>query len=345
MENNDKNKVLQFPKLKERLIEKGLHSLKSKNYKEALSLLLQAQDLAGEHDEIDLGIVLCLLELGELEEAKSRCKLMLQQDIGDYFNVLQVYLTILIQLGQYKDVKDTIEAVLEEDQIPSQFAESFYQLLELSRKMITASDQEYQMDDEDEQFEENYTLSERIQDVLIHQADRNNQAAFVHSIKEYSIHKYVELLKPFLTDPAKDPMIKTLLLQIMMEQNVQEEITVEKLGETIQIVPAQIEDLLTDEFSIEVLGHLENGLGNENPTLYEVAKELWMRVLFILFPFVPKDQKPIIWAAALHLYGYELHGIEIENSELEDMYGVNVFQLKQAIDRIQKIEEISYLYD
>jgi tetratricopeptide (TPR) repeat protein len=347
-ENNDNNlkeaTVIQFPKLKERLIEKGLEALKSKKYNDALSLLLQAQELAGEHDEIDLGIVLCLLELGELEEAKDRCKLMLHQDIGDYFNVLQVYLTILIQLRQYQEVKETIEAVLEEDQVPSKYAESFYQLLELSKKMILSGDELYELDEESEDRVE-YTLSERIQEILLDREDRNEQAAFVHSIKEYSVHKYLELLNQFLGNPTKDPMIKTLLLQIMMEQNVQDQMVVEKFGETIQVVPAAMGDILSDEYSMLVLRYLEDRLGNENPTLYEVTKELWMRVLFVLFPFIPDEENPSIWSAALHLYGYELHGIEIENSELEELYGVTIFQLKQAIDKIQKIEEISFLYE
>ncbi|MBD8068877.1 tetratricopeptide repeat protein [Bacillus sp. PS06] len=333
--------VIQFPNLKERLIEKGLQSLKSKNYKDALSLLLQAQELAGEHDEIDLGIVLCLLELGELEEAKQRCKLMLHQDIGDYFNVLQVYLTILIQLRQYQEVKETIEAVLEEDQVPPQYAESFYQLLELSKKMIHSGDELYKLEEESEE-PITYTLSERIQEILLERDDRNEQAAFIHSIKEYSLHKDLELLKEFVSHPNKDPMMKTLLLQILMDQKVNEEIAVEKFGQVLHVIPATMGDILSDEYSMSVLRHLEDQLGNENPTLFEVTKEIWMRVLFVLFPFVPTEDSPSIWAAALHLYGYELHGIEIENAELEESYGVNVFQLKHVINKIQKIEEITY---
>ncbi|MFC4320984.1 tetratricopeptide repeat protein [Litchfieldia salsa] len=344
-EENHKATVIQFPKLKERLIEKGLEALKSKNYKDALSLLYQAKELAGEHDEIDLGIVLCLLELGDLEEAKDRCKLMLHHDIGDYFNVLQVYLTILIQLRQYQEVKETIEAVLEEDQVPSKYAESFYQLLELSKKMIISGDELYELDVEDEESVVEYTLTERIQDVLLDRGDRNEQAVFVHGIKEYSLHKDLELLNEFLGNPSKDPMIKTLLLQLMMEQNIHNTMVVEKFGQTVEVVPAKMGDILTDDYSMRVLRTLEDQLGNENPTLYEVTKEIWMRVLFILFPFIPEEENSSIWSAALHLYGYELHGIEIENSELEELYGVTIFELKQAIDKIQKLEEISYLYE
>ncbi|MCG0041127.1 tetratricopeptide repeat protein, partial [Escherichia coli] len=68
--------------------------------------------------DLHLGMAICFLELGELEEAASVCEKMLKEGYGHYFTVLQVYMTILIQLKKYEEVKSTIEAVLEENQLP-----------------------------------------------------------------------------------------------------------------------------------------------------------------------------------------------------------------------------------
>ncbi len=339
-DNHQKKNVIQFPKLKERLIEKGLESLKSKKFKEALTLLGQAEGLTDERDEIELGIVLCLLELGDLDEAKARCKRMLQQDIGDYFNVLQVYLTILIQLRQYKEVKETIEAVIEEDQIPSNYIESFYKLLDLSIKMTSDNEGDnYEILDNSNED----SLQERIEDILIRKNNYHEQAALVQSIKDYNLHKHLEVLSTFLQDENKHPIVKTIILQLLKEQHVQAELKIEKFGEVKIVIPSQLSDLLDEDYTKAVLDQLEDHLGNENPSLFEVTKELWLRLLFCLYPFTPKDDNPSIWAAALHLYGNELHGIEIENSVLEETYGVSLFELKHIIDTIQKIEEISYM--
>ena len=328
--------VIQFPKLRERLIEKGLSTLKEKNFKQALSLLLQAEELNEDHDEIELGIVICLLELGQLDEAKSRCKAMLQQDIGDYFNVLQVYLTILIQLGEYDDVRNTIEMVLEENQIPAQYLESFYNLLELSKKMIDTQVEE------PEHFHEEIDLEVQLHNVLIENSNSSEQIGLIQSLKERNIHKYIEIFKLFLQDETKHPIVKSLILQLLMENKVSEDVTVTKLGKSITRAPDQLEDLGDSNYSKSVLNLLDDKLGNENPTLYEVTKDLWLRYLFVLYPFTPTES-PEIWAAGLHLYGYELHGIEIGNTELENTYNINLFQLKGIIDQIQQIEEISLL--
>lgn len=55
--------------------------------------------------DLHLGMAICFLELGELEEAKSVCEKMLKEGYGHYFTVLQVYMTILIQLKNTKKSK------------------------------------------------------------------------------------------------------------------------------------------------------------------------------------------------------------------------------------------------
>jgi len=342
MKDNEKKEkkqanVIQFPKLKERLINKGLDALNSKKFKEALDLLLQAQDLTEQHDEIDLGIVICLLELGRLNEAKDRCKLMLHQDIGDYFNVLQIYLSILIQLGEYQEVIRTIEAVLEEDQIPPTYFENFSKLLELSRKMTESPEIEAPNYAEGNAVD----LEETLKQTLIENDYHHEQAALLQQLKDQNIHKYVPVFAHFLQVPSKHPIIKTMVLQLLMMNKVSDSITMEKFGEIRLVVPSNLHDLSEDDYAREVLALLEDRLGQENPTLFEVAKELWLRYMYILFPFTPTEDQPSIWAAALHLYSCELQGIDIENDEIENNYKISIFQLKYAMDKIQMVEEVS----
>ena len=102
MREKNRTNVIPFPNLKDRLLEKGMDALKGKNFQEALIMFSDAKKLDQDQAEIHLGIALCLMELGELEDAKKVCKKMLLEDIGHYFTVLQVYLTILIQLRQYE---------------------------------------------------------------------------------------------------------------------------------------------------------------------------------------------------------------------------------------------------
>ncbi|MEH7236219.1 tetratricopeptide repeat protein [Bacillus sp. JJ1562] len=333
----NQDKIIPFPKLKERLMEKGHEALTNKKFNEALTFLKQAKELEIGNHEIELGIVICLFELGELEQAKENCLVMLKEDVGDYFHVLQIYVTILIQLGQYDEVKTTIEAVLDEDAIPPGYLDNLSQLLELSKRMLVTDgvEQESEYSNED--------IKEQLQNVLYNEGIVGNQLAIIQSLKELNIRKYLDVLVPFLTIPEKHPVVKTILIQLLVTNQVDLEVEVEKFGETIKINPLMLVDPSMSPFTIQVLSILDEQLQNENPTLYETAKEIWLQHLFVLYPFTLEKEEPSMYAAALHLYSAELHGIEIENQTLEQMYGVGLFELKHTLENIEKVERFSYI--
>lgn len=330
------DKVIPFPKLKERLIEKGLEALTNKKFKEALTLLLQAQELERGNHEIELGIVICLFELGELEQAKENCLTMLKEDIGDYFHVLQIYVTILIQLGQYDEVKTTIEAVLDDNSVPPEYLDNLSQLLELSKRMLYSDEVKIETENSNE------NVKEHLQNVLYNEETIGNQIAAIQSLKELNIRKYLDILVPFLAKHDKHPIVKTIILQLLVTNQVDLEIEVEKLGETIKVNPIKLVDPSLSPFTNQVLSILDEQLQNDNPTLYETAKEIWLQFLFVLYPFTLEEEDPSTYAATLHLYSAELHGMEIQNRTLEQIYGVSLFELKHTLNKLQMVERFSY---
>ncbi|WP_449537162.1 tetratricopeptide repeat protein [Ferdinandcohnia sp. Marseille-Q9671] len=334
---NKQEKIIQFPKLKERLMEKGLDALTNKKFKEALSLLLQAQEMEEGNHEIELGIVICLFELGELEQAKENCLAMLKEDIGDYFHVLQIYVTILIQLGQYDEVKTTIEAVLDEDSVPPEYLDTLTQLLELSSRMLYSDDVGEEVEISSEE------IMEQLRTTLYNEDNIAKQIALVQSIKDLNVRKYLELLVPFLSMKEKHPIVKTIIMQLLVENKVDMEIEAEKFGEVVTVNPSELEDPSVSPITSRILSILEEKLENENPSLFETAKELWLRHLFVLYPFTLEEENPSMYAAALHLYSSELHGLDIENRTLEQYYGVSLFELKFTLEKLEKVERGSII--
>ena len=61
-----------------------------------------------------------------------RCSL---KGIGDYFQMVDLYLTILIQLHEYQEIVITIEALLDEKEIPPEKHDHFLTILQFSRRM------------------------------------------------------------------------------------------------------------------------------------------------------------------------------------------------------------------
>ncbi|MFD1735995.1 tetratricopeptide repeat protein [Bacillus salitolerans] len=331
MENREKDhNVVPFPNLKQRILEKGMDAIKHKQFDEALDLLQQALPLEEQIDEVYLGIVVCLFELGHLEEAKEKCQLMLKQDIGDYYDVLQIYLTILIQLRKYDEVETTIEAVLQEGKIPSQTVENFYKLLDFSRKMTRYDDKENALID----------VGLLVDDVSI--ADQWNIIQALRNEKQNISYAY-QTLEEFLLDDTKHPLLKTAILEMYVEKGIVRNIKVEKFGLTMDVQTTELHEVPSHSFTLRVLQSLDQALGNENPSLFELVKDMWHRHLLVMYPFIPEPEQPNLWSAGLHKVGYDTHGIDVDLDELTVLYGITINDLLFSSSRIREIEEISYI--
>lgn len=324
------SKVVPFPNLKQRLLDKGMGALQQKKFEEALELLQQTIEMDDQLEEVQLAIIVCLLELGYLDEAKQKCQTMLQQDIGDYYEVLQIYLTILIQLRQYEEVEATIEAVLQEGKIPSQTVENLYRLLDFSRKMTSNVMEEKPLVDVN-LLRENLPLSEQwnIIQALRHEA--------------HGISFAYDALDEYLRDESKHPMLKTVILHMFIEKEISRKLEVEKFGNYIKVTTGELHDITNHPFTMSVLQALDHFLGNENPSLFEVVKEMWNRHLYVIYPFIPQPENANMWAAGIHKVGYDLHGIDIDLAEITSLYQISTKDLLFTSSRIREIDDISFI--
>ncbi|KHF29733.1 hypothetical protein LR68_01517 [Anoxybacillus sp. BCO1] len=77
-----KRKVVPHPYVKERLLTEGMNALKEKRYKEAYTYLTQLKELQLHDDDVEMALVVCLFEMGHVEEAKERCEQLLERGRG-----------------------------------------------------------------------------------------------------------------------------------------------------------------------------------------------------------------------------------------------------------------------
>ena len=130
-----KDNLIFLPGLEKRLTDKGLESLQNKRYQEAITLLEEAREHDPENSDILIGLVLAYFEAGAYHKAKNMANEMLLKGIGDYFHMVDLYLTILIQLHEYHEIVTTIEALFDEKEIPPDRHDHFLTILQFSKRM------------------------------------------------------------------------------------------------------------------------------------------------------------------------------------------------------------------
>jgi len=309
-----------------------MDALIQKEYKNAVEFFTEAIALNDDLYNAQFGLVVAFVELGKYEEAKEHCHNILQKGVGDYFKTMEMYLMILLQLNEYEEMENTINALLNEGHIPFDKEEHFNNMLAFSKRM---SDERKTAFAEEDGFV--YEYEGKLD--LFSKSDQE-QLILISKLKNENIRKYIDEIKDYLQSPEGHPFVKTTLLLLLKEQEIQDECDVEKFLKHVTVVPAQLEDWHESVFFQKAVLILEEQVEHENPSLYDLAKQLIERHHFLMYPFEPTESAEC-WAAAHHALAEQYQGVEANEMRIAARYGVDYEQIIRAIQYLQRIEDIS----
>lgn len=153
------------------------------------------------------------------------------------------------------------------------------------------------------------------------------------------------LIQDFLLQDSGEPLLKTRLLQTLKKTcPTTLSFEVEKKGERRVIklaeVPVHLEDWPVEY--IHPLTTLEEK-AYADPSLIELARELWLFFLEKNYPFYPDMSQELAWSASLHIHTLATINEELANEqikkELPRQYGYSAEELVQFYRRF--IEQLA----
>jgi tetratricopeptide (TPR) repeat protein len=326
--------VIFLPGLEKRLMDKGLESLHMKKFAEAIDLLEEARELDPENGDILIGLVLAYFEASSFKQAKELAKEILLKGIGDYYQTVDIYLTVLIQLHEYQEIVATLEALLEEKTIPPEKLEHFFTILQFSRRM---AEQDHPNVNEDLPVESNTKALN-----LLSLDNLNEQMLVISSLVEKNIRPYIPEIEDFLIAEAGHPFLKTMLLTLLKEQEYDRELTVSKFNIQKHVIPTQLPEINLQPRMQDIVNLLEDRLESNNPTLFENITGMVERIFFISYPFVLEPENTEAWAAAFHFLASDYLGLNPKINEISREYHIPIEKVEKALVQINKLEEISF---
>ncbi len=322
----EKGKVVYFPGLKERLLEKGVQALESGEVYKSSDLLIQAYELDPENADINTALVLALYESKQYEKAQTICKEMLLEGIGDYFEVVDMYLMILIQLHQYKEVADTIHALFDEKEVPFEKEDHFKKLLSFSEKVLNGKETTVI---EGTNGNETSILKEK---------SLEEQIMVTAQLVHQNIQPFLQELRSYLMDSNAHPFLQTMILNVMREHGLEKEVIVSKLGKEASVIPAQLQDVFESDHFNETTQELED-IMQKSPALYQHALELFKRHSFLMYPFPVEGNKKEL-ALTYGYYIAEMFSDTVLEDELNAHEG-GKGQIEPLLNKVKELEEIS----
>lgn len=338
MSNNEKekysNNLVMFPNTERILIERGYDCLEDKRFLDALSLFEEAEKLDPKNERVLIGILASYIELGRFKEAEILAESLLQVGKGDFFQVLDLYLMVLVQLESYDKVATTIEGVLTEPAVPHENRLHLMALLHENSKLAAIHALKKSTDKEE--------AGQEVAEILNESNDEDAQLLLVQTLMGKNIRPYLKDMQEFLGKESNHPFIQTMLLHEMREQEIVEEVIVRKLGMTATVIPAELPDIQADPFSLEIVEAFKEHLENEDPILFEQIQVFMNRHLFLLYPLRLPKATPSHWAAALYLILKKYTGVEVNKAEVAKSYRVSLEETLELCDFIEEMEQISH---
>ncbi|BDH62455.1 hypothetical protein MTP04_25850 [Lysinibacillus sp. PLM2] len=228
-----KNVVL-FPGTVERLIsqaheyvENYQFDLANQNFSEALQYT--------EGDELTLSVyAYSLYEAKSYEKAKEVCEQLLSIGPSMYLEVMELYLTVCMQLKQFKQVESIITSLLEEGAIPENQVEKFERLKNLNGNIAQIDDSQEVFHTESQLNMDDYHLDQFLT------LTPNEQLIKIQELTEANVRPIVKQLKGIIEDENSHPFIKSLILILLVEQEVNIDIKIDKFQRTMEVNPSTL---------------------------------------------------------------------------------------------------------
>ncbi|WP_153732705.1 DUF3196 family protein [Sporosarcina obsidiansis] len=267
-----KGNVIVFPGTMERLRREGKEAMERDLHEDAIYCFETLLELHPEESSVYDQLAISLYETKDFERAKEYALLAMQHQTGDYIELLELYLSISIQLQQYEEVEMTIQGLLEKGLIPQDSLQKFQYLRELNNRLAD------RYLDESELEEPTITLEDFLHMTAMGQQD------FLLSLQNQQLKPFVSLLVDIVQYEDTLPLVKTYALFLLQQSGVEKTVYIKKYHFETETNPSRLVSPEVDPFVNEVQ-FLAKSYFEKDPTASEVANNLISKYSVILYPF------------------------------------------------------------
>ncbi|BAC14035.1 tetratricopeptide repeat protein [Oceanobacillus iheyensis] len=296
--------VVLFPSVKKTLEDESLRALQEKRYEEALDKLNHLIEYHASSHEIYIGKLMCLMELGDYKDAQELCEDLIANKDEHYYHYLHIYLTILFQTSQYEILMEQVGYEFEQNNVPELLREPFQQLYEMSQSMKIDIQKDSSSIYKDELHQ------------AINQDQHKKQWQLLKKLSTLNISPSSDMF-PLLDNNQIHPVVKTCLVQWLVDSKVSEIIPIHKFDVSLDIIPTQldkIEDLHEYQMAKKALEmRMEN-----NPSLQQLIEQLIYRYFYVIYPFETLSEQTDIFISAAINVAKRYFQIDVNMEELSD---------------------------
>ncbi|AUF83645.1 DUF3196 domain-containing protein [Mesoplasma syrphidae] len=176
---------------------------------------------------------------------------------------------------------------------------------------------------------------ENIQKMLNNENDIISQTIAINNIDKVNIRLIVDDIKKYLLNPKVASQNKTFLLFALLKQDFDMELEMFKNSEHFTINPIELSVEKIDKEIQAIKSIVDQSLGQENPSLAEIATTSLFLYFFYSFPKVALEQTHEAAAAIIYL-AHEMSGLDYKIEETTKWFKIDLEVTKQYIQQIKE---------
>lgn len=301
----------------ERLIE-------LEKYEEALMKLESKFDDVSIYQKI-----VCLYGLGRYEEAYMVSKNALESVEKNYYDVLCMHIAILVALEKDEEAIELLEEELRMPYIPYQY-ENFLNTTydTLYRKKLQNS-KKYNVYD--------VCNDQELKDILIEQRDKNILLIVLDQLSKRNIRLYLNELKFILKAKDYPNEVKTVILELLSEQGVDEQVVVHNNGVDIEVDICSLTPLMEQLSITEIIGKIEECVDDKDISIYNACQDLLIAYLASVYPIEIEEDEYDVIAASIYYAAITNYNIDKTMDEICALFDVKADFVEPYYEKICKL--------
>ncbi len=296
-------------------------------YQDALSLLTDIND-----EQTRYLRLVCLVGLNEYQKAKQEGLVAKANAKETYYDIVSMYVTTLKELGEYEEAIDILIEELSMPYVPYQYEMLFNTAYD--ELLLDKQEANYQVESKNQIF----SIEEIAQLLKNKQCNDDLLYMAIDQLQQLNVRMIIPVIQDYLMNQDNHFFAKTLIIEIMIDQQVDEDFEVDKFGQIYQINPSYMPLVLQQEQYMGVYKYLESGLEDDNPNLLQQCIEYLEYTLYAIYPREIYEDEYNVLAAAIHYYVATLQSMEIDIEELEVIYYCGRNEIEQQVLALKQIE-------
>lgn len=242
-------------------------------FQDALDLLTDLDDETVRYQRL-----VCLYGLGEYHRAKAEGMLAKAKASNTYYDVISIYIASLKELEEFEEAIDIVVEELSMPYIPYEYETVFNaahdELLLAKREANEGMERHnnaFSLEDM-----ENILMKDILNEDLLYMA--------IEQMEGINIRRLLPAIRIFLKDSSKPSFAKSLLIELMIDQEIDEDMILIKNGIEYDINPSYAPLVLNQEVGGTILALLSEGIEDENPSLFCLCEQFLNYYLYLIYP-------------------------------------------------------------